>query len=67
MPASSTVDASGMIDFAQRLVRVPSVHDPSRGLNEEKVAEMVAEQIRAFGWQPTTCSPWWTAACRGRR
>jgi succinyl-diaminopimelate desuccinylase len=53
MPASSTVDASGMIDFAQRLVRVPSVHDPSRGLNEEPVAEMVAEQIRAFGWQPT--------------
>lgn len=53
MPGSSMVDASGMIDFAQRLVRVPSVHDPSRGLNEEPVAEMVAEQIRAFGWQPT--------------
>ncbi|MCU1504500.1 MAG: acetylornithine deacetylase, partial [Ilumatobacteraceae bacterium] len=50
---SADVDAHALIDLVQRLVRVPSVHDPDRGLNEEPVAELVAEQMRAFGWSPT--------------
>ena len=38
--------------FTQQLVRIPSVHDPARGLDEEPAAELVAEQMRAFGWAP---------------
>ncbi len=50
--ASADVDAPALIDLVQRLVRVPSVHDPARGLNEAPAAELVAEQMRAFGWSP---------------
>ena len=38
--------------FTQELVRIPSVHDPHRGLNEEPAAELVAAQMRTFGWDP---------------
>ena len=43
---------SGWCAFTQELVRIPSVHDPDRGLNEEPAAELVAAQMRAFGWEP---------------
>ena len=33
-------------------MRIPSVHDPARGLDEQPAAELVAEQMRAFGWDP---------------
>ena len=33
-------------------MRIPSVHDPARGLDEQPAAELVAEQMRAFGWEP---------------
>jgi succinyl-diaminopimelate desuccinylase len=48
----SGLDAAGLVSFTQQLVRIPSVHDPARGLNEEPAAELVAVQMRAFGWGP---------------
>ncbi len=48
----SGVDDAGLIAFTQELVRIPSVHDPARGLSEAPAAELVAAQMRAFGWDP---------------
>jgi len=33
-------------------VRVPSVFDPARGWSEAPAAELVAAQMRRFGWEP---------------
>ena len=33
-------------------MRIPSVYDPARGLNEAPAAELVDAQMRAFGWTP---------------
>lgn len=41
-----------MADLAQRLVRVPSVHDPDHERSEAPAATIVAETMRAFGWDP---------------
>ena len=46
------IDADALITFTQQLVRIPSVHDPARGLDEQPAADLVAQQMRAFGWQP---------------
>jgi succinyl-diaminopimelate desuccinylase len=46
------IDRDALIEFAQTLVRVPSVHDPASGRREEPVATLVAEQMRRFGWTP---------------
>lgn len=46
------MDTEALVDFTRRLVRIPSVHDPARGLTEAPAAELVAEQMRAFGWEP---------------
>ena len=46
------IDTARLIAFTQELVRIPSVFDPDRGLNEEPVAELVADQMRYFGWSP---------------
>ncbi len=46
------IDADALVDFARLLVRTPSVHDPARGMTEEPAARLVADQMRAFGWQP---------------
>ena len=46
------IDADALVRFTQELVRIPSVHDPHRGLNEEPAAELVAAQMRSFGWTP---------------
>ena len=48
----SDVDADALVEFTQQLVRVPSVHDPSRELCEQPAAELVADRMRAFGWDP---------------
>jgi succinyl-diaminopimelate desuccinylase len=40
------------VEFAQALVRVESVNDPAGGRSEAPAAELVAEQMRAFGWEP---------------
>src|ERR1700741_4898384 len=47
-----SIDQDALIAFTQELVRIPSVHDPLRGLNEGPAAELVAAQMRAFGWDP---------------
>lgn len=46
------VDRDALVEFTQALVRIPSVFDPDRGLSEEPAAELVAAQMRAFGWEP---------------
>ena len=46
------IDTGRLIAFTQDLVRIPSVFDPDRGLNEEPAAELVADQMRYFGWSP---------------
>ncbi len=51
--AHQLIDADGLIAFAQRLVRIPSVNRPEDGLSEARAAAAVADQMRAFGWQPT--------------
>src|SRR5215218_8972962 len=48
----SAVDAAALVEFTQQLVRIPSVHDPARGLCEQPAADVVAERMRAFGWEP---------------
>ncbi|MGI9031116.1 MAG: M20 family metallopeptidase [Ilumatobacteraceae bacterium] len=49
---TSSVDADALVDFTRQLVRIPSVNDPGHGRSEEPAAELVAEQMRAFGWAP---------------
>ena len=46
------VDADALVAFTQQLVRIPSVHDPARGLDEQPAADLVAAQMRSFGWEP---------------
>jgi len=48
----ATIDADALVELTQQLVRIPSVHDPATGRNEEPAAALVAEQMRAFGWRP---------------
>jgi succinyl-diaminopimelate desuccinylase len=46
------IDAEGLVAFTQALVRVRSVHRPETGETEAAAAALVAERMRAFGWQP---------------
>ena len=48
----SAVDDAALVELTQELVRIPSVHDPARGLCEQPAAELVAARMRAFGWEP---------------
>lgn len=52
MSEGTGIDAEALVAFTQALVRIPSVYDPARGLSEEPAAELVAAQMRAFGWEP---------------
>ena len=45
-------DSAALIGFTQDLVRIPSVFDESRGLDESAAAECIGEQMRRFGWSP---------------
>ncbi|MGW4471464.1 M20 family metallopeptidase [Nonomuraea sp. NPDC004354] len=44
------IDARGVVEFTQRLVRIPSTNDPARGRNELPAAELVAARMREWGW-----------------
>ncbi|MEV4289843.1 M20 family metallopeptidase [Nonomuraea bangladeshensis] len=44
------VDAAGVVEFTRELVRVPSTNDPGR--RERAAAELVAERMRSWGWEP---------------
>ncbi|MFD1934991.1 M20 family metallopeptidase [Nonomuraea mangrovi] len=46
------IDARGVVEFTQELVRVPSTNDPARGRNELPAAELVAAKMRSWGWDP---------------
>ncbi|WP_157252134.1 M20 family metallopeptidase [Nonomuraea typhae] len=46
------IDAAGVVEFTQALVRVPSTNDPARGRNEEPAAMLVAAKMRSWGWEP---------------
>ncbi|MFI9556423.1 M20 family metallopeptidase [Nonomuraea endophytica] len=46
------IDAAGVVEFTQALVRVPSTNDPARGRNELPAAELVAAKMRSWGWEP---------------
>ena len=46
------IDGDALVEFTRELVRIPSVFDPGRGLNEQPAAELVDAQMRAFGWSP---------------
>jgi len=46
------VDARGVVEFTQALVRVPSTNDPARGRSEQPAADLVAAKMREWGWRP---------------
>lgn len=46
------VDAQGVVEFTQALVRVPSTNDPARGRSERPAADLVAAKMREWGWEP---------------
>ena len=49
------IDVPGMIEFLRDLVRTRSVHDPGSAASrsgEARVAALVADRMRDFGWQP---------------
>ncbi|NBE94777.1 M20 family metallopeptidase [Nonomuraea sp. KC401] len=46
------VDAGGVVEFTQALVRIPSTNDPARGRDERPAAELVAAKMREWGWEP---------------
>lgn len=48
----SYLDTQGLIDFTQRLVRIPSVNDPATGSTELGAAHAVIELAEGFGWTP---------------
>ncbi len=46
------VDREGVIRLTQQLVRIESVNDPAGGRSEEPAAELVAQTMRSWGWEP---------------
>ncbi|MFI7445116.1 M20 family metallopeptidase [Nonomuraea indica] len=46
------VDAQGVLEFTQALVRVPSTNDPARGRSERPAADLVVAKMREWGWEP---------------
>ncbi len=46
------LDESGVLDFTRELVRIPSVYDPKRGLDESRVADLVASRMADLGMDP---------------
>ena len=44
------LDDAALIDFTQRLVRVPSVNQPEVGRSEAAAVEVVVEKASEFGW-----------------
>ncbi|WP_260477947.1 M20 family metallopeptidase [Nonomuraea sp. WAC 01424] len=46
------VDARGVVEFTQALVRIPSTNDPARGRSERPAADLVEAKMREWGWDP---------------
>ncbi|WP_460854632.1 M20 family metallopeptidase [Nocardiopsis coralliicola] len=49
---ASLADTGAAVAFTRDLVRVRSVHEPATGSTEQAAAGLVAERMRAFGWNP---------------
>lgn len=47
-----SIDASELVQLTQALVRIPTVFDPDRGLNEEPAARYIADLLTGWGWAP---------------
>jgi succinyl-diaminopimelate desuccinylase len=50
--AQDHVDEHGVVELTRALVRVRSVNDPAAGSNEAPAADVVARQMREWGWEP---------------
>lgn len=46
------VDTEGAVSFTRALVRVPSTNDPELGRSERDAAQLVADLMRSWGWEP---------------
>ena len=46
------VDDDGVVALTRALVRLRTVHDPAAGTAEQPAAELVARQMRDWGWEP---------------
>ncbi len=46
------IDPAAVLELTSELVRIPSVHDPASGRNEEPAAMWVAGLLRNLGWAP---------------
>lgn len=46
------VDHDALLELTRQLVRIPSVYRPEDGLTEAPAAALVADRMRAFGWDP---------------
>jgi succinyl-diaminopimelate desuccinylase len=46
------IDPATVLELTRELVRIPSVHDPATGRNEEPAARWVAGLLRDLGWAP---------------
>ncbi len=46
------IDDDALLHFTRRLLRARSVHEPDTDGTEQDAAEVVADQMRAFGWEP---------------
>ncbi|MHB8323734.1 MAG: M20 family metallopeptidase [Candidatus Dormibacteria bacterium] len=51
-PTALVVDADAVVELAQQLVRIRSVHQPDQGSGEAEAAALVAATMRGFGWDP---------------
>ncbi len=46
------IDVDELIELTRALVRIPTVFDPERGLNEEPAARFIADLLTRWGWAP---------------
>ena len=53
-----TIDAAALVELTQQLVRIPSVHDPARGLCEQPAADLVAARMRCVRLGARSSTSW---------
>jgi succinyl-diaminopimelate desuccinylase len=51
--AAADVDAQAVLDLAGALVRLRTVNDPDADVVEQPAAELIAAEMRSYGWQVT--------------
>src|SRR5688500_10889647 len=50
--AGDRIDATELVELTQALVRIPTVFDPDRGLNEEPAASFITDLLTGWGRRP---------------